>query len=571
MQRSSLMFIGIFVVALISTTKADVRLPAIFGDHMVLQRDIGVPVWGWADPGEAITVNFADQAVTTQGGRDGKWKVILKSAPGQPIPEMLTVSGKNTIRFQDVLVGDVWLCGGQSNMEFQLVEGEVKSYRGYGHGGASNATAAVAAANDPQMRLFHVKRMTAIEPMTDVEGKWELCDSESVRPFSAIGYFFGKELRQHLHQPIGLIGSYWGGTGITAWTSYAGYEKRASIFPEFSQWKSQREKALAASPAAIAAYTAAKLKYDQDLARWTKDVDQSPQFMKQKAGWESQAKDARAINLPIPARPDPPEPKPVEPVNPQRIPTSSQYNGMIAPLVPYAIKGVIWYQGEAHAGYHNWYRYGDLLAALIGDWRDQWGQGDFPFLIVQLAAYGDRAPANELIQTNDLWPGIREAQLHALSMPNTGLATAVDIGDLYSIHPKDKVDVGQRLALVARHVAYGEDVVYSGPIYSSMKIEGNKIRISFTSIGGGLQIAAPPWNARPESIVKADELQGFAIAGADKHFVWAKATIDGNDVIVWSDQVPSPMAVRYGWANYPYVNLYNKEMLPAVPFRTDRW
>lgn len=560
------------VTAILATipamTWANVSMPHIFGDHMVLQQGIKIPVWGWADPGERIAVTFGDKTARTKADASGCWRVDLDRSEVDATPRKLTVAGRNTIEFDDVLVGDVWLCSGQSNMEFQLMEGS----GGAGHGGVHNAEDAVLNASDPQLRLFRVTRKTSFEPMKDVEGKWEVCDPESVKPFSAVGYFFGRELRTKLNRPIGLIGSYWGGTSVTYWTSWSGLEKRVDTVPEIIQWGKERQKLLEEYPAQAAAYPTLKEKYEQDLKRWVAEVDQAPDFMQKKAAWEVDAHKARGQNLALPPRPQPSRPRPIEPPDPgKRIVVSSLYNGMIAPLVPYGIKGVIWYQGEAHAGNKHWYQYRPWFSALIEDWRDKWSQGDFPFLFVQLAAFGADAPANELIQTADGWPGVREAQMQTLSLPNTGMATAIDLGDLYDVHPKDKVDVGMRLALAARHVAYGENLVVSGPVYYSMKVERDKIRVTFKGVGGGLEIGVPPWVSKGEVPLPAGELQGFAIAGADRKFVWAKARIEGNDVVVWSDAVPDPAAVRYGWANYPYLNLYNKERLPALPFRTDDW
>jgi sialate O-acetylesterase len=243
------------------------------------------------------------------------------------------------------------------------------------------------------------------------------------------------------------------------------------------------------------------------------------------------------------------------------------YNAMIAPLIPYAIKGVIWYQGESNCNNSKQYRV--VFPIMITDWREKWGQGNFPFLFVQLPNINK--PATGPVQGEDRWPGVRDAQAKAMSVPNTGMATIIDVGDPDEVHGKDKIDVGVRLSLVARHLVYGEDIVYTGPTYDSMKVEGNSIRISFKSIGGGLMLGAPPWTANGKPVPPPDELTGFGIAGADKKWIWAKAEIDGNTAVVFSDAVPAPVAVRYGWVNNPDCDLYNKEGLPASPFRTDDW
>jgi len=342
-----------------------------------------------------------------------------------------------------------------------------------------------------------------------VNGKWAVCTPESVAHFSAVAHFFGLELRHDLKRPIGLISSDVGGTPAQAWTSLSALQKD----PPFTNYVDAYQKIAANLP---------------------------------KAG----------------------EGSPSASAPPAKVPSGTPtvlYNGMIAPLMPYAIKGVIWYQGESNSNKGLEYR--TLFPRLISDWREKWNQGDFPFLFVQLANY--RGPQTKPSEGD--WAYLREAQLMTLALPNTGMAVAIDIGDATTIHPKDKLDVGLRLALAARHVAYGQDLVYSGPIYDSMKIEGNKIRLIFKDTGSGLKMGTPPWTPTGVPVPAPTELKGFAIAGADKNFVWAKAEIDGNDVVVSSDQVASPVAVRYGWANNPPCNLYNKEGLPASPFRTDDW
>ena len=546
----------LFIFASSFTLRGDVRLPAIFGDHMVLQQDGKIPVWGWADPGEAVAVTLGDDTAKTTADGGGKWSVSLLPEKTNATPMTLTIQGKNSITFTDVLIGDVWVCSGQSNMEFALNN----QYKGKAcFGGASDAAAAVPAANDPQLRLFLVPRATAVEPQTDVVGKWEVCTPESASRFTAVGYFFGQDLRKTLNRPIGLIGTYWGGTPAQAWTSLSALQQDppfANYVTAITSVKNNYEQAKADYPAQLQAFRT-------ELAEWNKTVGSvyNP-ILKQ---WQEDSKKAQAAGERPPPRPQPSAPMPKPPVAPGGGPSTPTvlFNGMIAPIIPYAIKGAIWYQGESNAD--NALEYRTLFPRMITDWRSRWDEGDFPFLFVQLAGF---RPA-QTAPSEGGWALLREAQLMTLSLPNTGMAMALDIGNGGDIHPKDKHDVGLRLGLAAKHVAYGQDLVYSGPIYSGMKVEGNKIRVSFNNTGSGLKMGTPPWTANGVPAPQPTELKGFAIAGADKNWVWANAEIDGNDVVVSSDQVATPVAVRYGWASNPPCNLYNKEGLPASPFRTD--
>ncbi len=553
-----LLAVSLVASLLAAPIRADVHLPSIFGDHMVLEQDIKIPVWGTADAGEAITVTLGDKTAKTTAGADGKWRVDLDPVTTSSTATTLTVAGKTTVTFSDVLVGDVWVCSGQSNMEFDLA-GNLAPYHGFG--GASNADTAVPAANDPQMRLFIVPRKIALQPAADVVGKWQVCTPDSAAGFSAVGYFFGQELRKTLNKPIGLIGTYWGGQPAQAFTSLSGLQKD----PPFTNYVDAYQKLVADFPKATADFPAAMADFRAKLKAWDESVGVTYQpILKQ---WMADSETAKAAGQNPPPKPVPSSPPPVAPKAPEGGPGTGSvlYNGMIAPLIPYGIKGAIWYQGESNAG--NPVEYRTLFPRMITDWREKWGQGDFPFLFVQLASF--REP--QVKPSEGGWAGLREAQLMALSLPNTGMATAIDIGTANDIHPKDKFDVGQRLALAAKHVAYGQDLVYSGPIYDAMKVEGNKIRLSFKDTGTGLKIGTPPWTPAGETPASPTELTSFAIAGADKNFVWGKAVIDGNDVVVSSDQVAAPVAVRYGWANNPKCDLYNNEGLPASPFRTDDW
>ena len=522
-----------------SVALADVKMPAIFGDHMVLQQDLTVPVWGTAEPGESVTVTVGGKSANTTAGKDGKWQVKLPSLADNGQPATMTVAGKNTLTFQDVLIGEVWVCSGQSNMAFPLRN-------------AHNSQTELPKANDPQLRLFQVANKTAHTPAPDVTGKWVLCTPETATNFTAVGYFFGRELREKLNRPVGLIETCWGGTPAEAWTSLEGLEKEPVLAHYVDQWK----KLDANYAQAMAAYPAAQQAYVPVLKAWTdqygKDYDAAL------AQWRTASATAAAAKQTPPPRPMPPVPKPVPPLDPNGGPggPAALYDGMVAPLEPYAIRGAIWYQGEANAGKADEYR--ALFPEMIKDWREKWGEGDFPFLFVQLAGWG---------RDDFGWPKLRDAQLQTLSLPNTGMATAVDIGLPDNIHPMDKLDVGKRLALAARHVAYGENLVYSGPIFQSVTKAGPALRVEFHDTGSGLEIGQAPWVGPTATALPTDHLVGFELAGADGKWSPADAKIDGDAVIVTSAAVAAPAAVRYDWKGYPEGNLYNKEGLPASPFQ----
>ncbi|HEY0257787.1 MAG TPA: sialate O-acetylesterase, partial [Candidatus Methylacidiphilales bacterium] len=460
-------FIGLslllFTLASPRLAPADVHLPAIFGDHMVLQQDSKLPIWGSADNGEAVTVTLGGQTGKATADAQGKWRVDLTPVKATTAPLTLTVSGKNTLKFDDVLVGDVWVCSGQSNMEFNLGGGK------FGFGGAHNVDTVLPKANDPQLRLFIVGHKIALDPETDVTGKWQVCTPDSAGHFSAVGYFFGQELRHALKRPIGLIGSYWGGMPSQAFTSLSGLQKD----PPFANYVAAYQKVADNYPKAKQDYPAVKAAFDEQLKQWNETV--GPVYNPILKEWQAAAAQATAKGQPVPPKPVPSAPQPKAPNLPEGAPSTPTvlYNGMIAPLIPYAIKGAIWYQGEANAGAAKEYQ--TLFPRMITDWREKWNQGDFPFFYVQLANF--MKPQVEPSEGG--WAYLREAQLMTLSLPNTGMATAVDIGNGADIHPKDKLDVGLRLALAAKHVAYKQDRVYSGPIYDSMTVEGNKIRLSF--------------------------------------------------------------------------------------------
>ncbi|GIV19155.1 MAG: 9-O-acetylesterase [Armatimonadota bacterium] len=505
--RSVWMCIAGCWLLLAASAFADVRLARIFSDHAVLQRGKPVPVWGTAEPGEKVTVEFRGQKVSTTANDNGEWRVTLKPMPAGG-PFQMTVRGHNTIVLQDVLVGEVWVCSGQSNMEWPVAL-------------SNNAEQEIAQANHPQIRLFMVPKAVADRPLKDLSGgAWQPCTPETVRNFSAVGYFFARELQKTLKVPVGMIQTAWGGTPAESWTSKPTLMANSSLRYLLENWRR------------------AEMDYPQAQEN----------YRKQLAEWEKVAAQARAEGKPEPKKPDPPQDPRTNPWKP-----SGLFNAMIAPIVPYAIQGAIWYQGESNAG--RAYEYRTLFPAMIQDWREAWAQGDFPFLFVQLANFMAAKPE----PGESAWAELREAQLMTLSLPKTGMAVAIDIGDANDIHPRNKQDVGKRLALNALAIAYGKKVVYSGPVYERMKREGNAIRLYFKHVDGGLMTP----NGEP--------LKGFAIAGADRKFVWAEARIEGNTVVVQSPQVPEPVAVRYAWADNPVCNLYNRAGLPASPFRTDDW
>jgi sialate O-acetylesterase len=441
--------------ALASSARAEVRPSAIFSDNAVLQQNVVVPVWGSAKEGEKVTVTF-DGQTETAAARDGKWMVHLKphKAGG---PFTMTIAGENTITVKNVLVGEVWVCAGQSNMVLPLSK-------------SANAAAEVPLANYPKLRMIAVGGPGALQPQTEMRGKWVECSPTTAENFSAVGYYFGQDILKATGAPVGMINASVNGTHAQMWTSLSGLEKEPAL---------------------------------QGYVEAVKSM---------------------APNAPL--------------IGP--VPTMF-FNGKIAPIIPYAIKGTIWYQGEANG--RKPFEYRALFPRLIADWREKWGQGDFPFLFVQIAPFKGSHPE------------IRESQLLTLKKtPNTAMAVITDFGG--NLHPPQKEPVGARLALAARALAYGEKIEYSGPEYDSVKINQNKAVLSFKHVGGGL-------------VAKDGPLKGFMIAGVDEKFVDAKAEILGNSVVVSSDQVPSPVAVRYGFTDLPDVNLYNKEGLPASPFRTN--
>ncbi len=493
---------------------ADVRLPAIISDNMVLQADANVPIWGWAQAGEEIEITFADcNSVKTTANSDGKWSVRIRTSKAGGPYEMI-VRGENILPVKNIMIGEVWLCSGQSNMEMPI------AYKAIHYTGILNYEKEILETNYPQIRLFKVGKTTSRTTQQDCTGSWAQCAPATAADFSAAAYFFARELHKKLNVPVGLIQTAWGGTPAEAWTKKEILESDPDFAPILKRFDE-----------AVANYPQALQEYLPKMRDWKKACEQAK---------------AKGIKLPQ-------EPFPPLGLTHQNAP-SGLYNAMIAPLIPYGIRGAIWYQGEGNA--ERPYQYRKLFPAMIKNWRNDWRQGDFPFYYVQIAPFSYKNWSRPIFA-----PELREAQLMALSVPNTGMVVTMDIGDVKvnDIHPKNKQEVGRRLALWALAKTYGQTgIVYSGPMYKSMKIEGDKIRLYFDRIGTGLMAKDTP-------------LREFTIAGEDKNFTDADAVVDNNTVIVSSDKVQKPVAVRYAWSNAAVGNLFNKESLPASPFRTDDW
>jgi sialate O-acetylesterase len=642
-----ILIVGLLLVA--CKAHADVRLPRIFGSHMVLQQKKAVPVWGWADVGENVKVVLNGsgkilQTKSVKASKDGKWLVKLDpfDAGG---PYQLTVTGKkNTVIYDDVLFGEVWICSGQSNMEMLVNR-------------SNNAAEEKSKANFPQIRHFKIPHDRSLIPKDDVTGgEWLPTTPETVGDFSAVAYFFARDLHQKLNVPVGLVNSSWGGTQVESWISLDAMKS----FDEFKEHVSSM-------PTSLEAFNAMRKKQldDRILSEQGSFPDEAtlktwPSFSLDDSGWksmempgyfdlkilpgldgavwfrkeftlpeqwagqsmilmlgpiddidvtyvngvkigESVKKVPLARNYIIPANvlrsgknvvtvriedlgaiggfSGKPEQMKLtrddfeislagswkyrvessldnKQLSGANVTSTILYNAMIAPIIPFAMRGTIWYQGETNAP--RAYQYRKSFPLMISDWRNRWGE-DFPFLFVQLASYG---ASNGTSEKGSTWAELREAQTMTLTtVPNTGMAVISDIGETADIHPKNKQDVGKRLAYSALNRVYGQDIVYSGPMYRSMQIKGDKVSLSFDHTGSGLK-----------SSDKYGYVKGFEIAGQDQKFFWAQASIEGNRIVVWSEQVSNPVAVRYGWADDNIeVNLYNREGIPAVPFRTDTW
>jgi sialate O-acetylesterase len=656
-----------------SILHADISLPAIISDHMVLEKTESVPLWGKADPGEKITVTLAGQSSTTTAGPDGKWTVSLNLSDIGQGPFEMTFEGNNKITIADVVVGEVWLASGQSNMQWELSR-------------TANAAPEIANSANPLLRHFEVKRITADEPAHELEGAWQVASPETSGSFSAVGYYFAKKLQSELQVPVGVINSSWGGTPAEAWTSPEAIatnpdlqaastrlQEEVANFPglretyikDFAAWlkSNNREDKPVADASQFAApdlsadgWTTIRVPgkitgpdlpkagaiwlrkeitisgeqsnplelnlplrgfdsvyWNGNLLHQTSYADYPDYITPRRSGpFNIPPKDIKpgtnvlAIRIYQPAEPaeftgEPKAgprslsgdwlakaefelptltdekiasiPKPPAPATrPQNIPTFL-YNSMIHPLLPYAISGVIWYQGESNSSRAEQYR--TTFPLLINDWRARWGREDLPFYFCQLANY--KAKTSDF--PNSDWAELRESQALTLSLPHTGQAVLIDTGEARDIHPINKKDAGERLARIALANDYGKSIPYSGPVYDKLILEGNKAILSFTHTDGGLVAAGLPETYDVNNLANEkaplvrnspnSQLEGFAICGEDRKWGWADATIDGDTVVVSSQKVPNPIAVRYAWADNPTCNLYNGAGLPASPFRTD--
>lgn len=477
--------------------RGDVKPHALCQDGMVLQQKSKVKVWGTADPGEAVTVEFRGEKATAKADEKGHWIVAIGSgAAGGPFP--MTIAGKNKLDYTDVLVGEVWVASGQSNMQWAVNQCD-----------QTDKESAIKSPHNPNLRMFQVQRVPHIKPTDDVIGKWEHAKPETVPAFSATGYFFGRDLQHAIKIPVGIIHTSWGGTRAEAWTS-------KEVLDKHPGFKFEHEN------------------FAKSLEAYSKDTKGQK--------------------------------NPLGPNSP-----SALYNGMIYPILNTTIKGAIWYQGESNAG--KAYAYRTLFPMMIENWRKDFKQGDFPFYWVQLAPF---LPVKK-DPSDSNWAELREAQSMTLKLPNSGQAVITDLGNEYDIHPTPKRPVGERLSKIARAQVYGEKLVYSGPVYKSLKVEGSNAVLNFDHVGGGLVglelVPTLVRDGKPGAAWRTNgkegSLVGFTVCGEDKKFYPAKATIQGDTVVVGSDAVARPMAVRYGWADHPVANLFNKEGLPASPFRTD--
>jgi sialate O-acetylesterase len=492
--------LGLFAGALLG----DVKPNALFSDHMVLQSGMSAPVWGVAEPGERVTASVAGQTQSATAGADGKWLLRFKNLkPGGPFE--MTIEGSNHIHIADILIGEVWLGSDQSNMEFTVSKKKAR------FAGLLNEDEEIAAANYPRIRMFTVKGTKSLDPRNDVTGEWLICNPENVPGFSAVGYLFARNLQKELGVPVGIVTSAFGASTAEAWIDRGTMASDPQLKPMLDKFD------------AIEKY------YQEHPGALTGDAPEAPQTI-----------NARPGNSKAPLR---------DPVQDQHEPTVL-FNGMIAPIVPYAIRGALWYQGESIVGgAPGVLLYPHTMKTLVKNWRRVWGEGDFPFYAVQLAALGN-------VSNN---PMVREGQAKLTSLPHTAVAVTIDIGDPKDVHPHNKEPLGDRLTRIALANVYGKKIEFSGPVYRSMRVDGNSIRVTFAHAGSALEAKGGP-------------LKWFQIAGEDQKFVEASARIDGDSVLVSSPDVAKPLAVRYAWDNYPEgCNLYNAAGLPAAPFRTDGW
>jgi len=517
-----------FSLLFVSSVHADVRLPKIFGNHMVLQQGQPLPVWGWADPGKSVTVSFAGQEKSVTADEAGSWKLSLDALDSSAEGRDFVVTGSNTITLADVLVGEVWVCSGQSNMAWSVRQ-------------AAQPGEEAKAAKFPLIRHIKIPNVAQPFPVDDVNANWQVCSPETVSNFTAVGYFFGRELHQQLDVPIGLVNSSWGGTRIEPWTPPVGFEMIKK--DEGADFATGILKTIEARDPTSETGRQQFSAVIERAKAWVADAEQK-----------------------LESGDYPPTPPNFSVFQGNAGQPTHLYNGLVHPLVPYGIKGAIWYQGESNGSEGESYFH--KKRALIGGWRSVWEQGEFPFYHVQLANF---RPDQKQPGSGDGYARIRDAQKQSLAIPNTGMAVIIDIGEANDIHPKNKQDVGKRLAQWALAKDYGKDIVPSGPLYAKYTVEGNEVTIQFDHPGSGL-IVGKKAGLDPVKEVKDGKLERFAIAGEDKKFHWADAVIDGDRVVVSCPEVPNPVAVRYAFSGNPEgANLYNREGLPASPFRTDDW
>lgn len=484
---------------------ATVTVPTIIGDHMVLQAGQPLRFWGWADPGEKVVLTLGAQRAATTADAEGDWLVTLPPREANKVPMAMTISGRNTLTIQDILIGEVWVGSGQSNMQW-VVEA------------SAGGRVEVATSYFPEIRLYLVPLVTAAHPTKVINARWVVCEPRTAAGFSAALYFFGREIHRTLSVPVGLIASSWGGSRIEPWIPSEAFSSAPTLAPELNEMKGK-----------LAAYGKARLDHVQATKTWL-------------AAAEPLASEGRDF-------PDAPTP-PTHPLSDRRAPTST-YNGMIRGLIPFAIRGVIWYQGESN--WQDGMHYRDLMGGLIDGWRQLWNQGAFPFLFVQLGPY--RYDDETTTRLPELW----EAQTASLEIPNTGMVVTTDIATADDQHSPSKQEVGRRLALWALAKTYGKELAYSGPLFESMTVEGRTIRVRFRHSAGGLISR----DGQP--------LNWFSIAGDERRFMPATTTIDGDTVVVTAPGIDKPAAVRFGWDQVAQPNLMNKAGLPASPFRTDQW
>ncbi len=499
-RRKFSVFLGVTIGFGVSSVFADVVVPNVFSDHMVLQRNQENPVWGRADAGEKVVVSIAGQKHETVADSKGEWRVELDPLSVADGPCELKISGDNSLIFSDVLIGEVWMCSGQSNMAWVM-------------GNINDSDMEIATANYPQLRLLNVPHLGTQEPQFNIDAKWETCSPESVRNFSALGYLFGRNLQQILKVPVGLIYNAWGGSDLEAWLPIETL-KEAGQHEFLAEW-------------------------DEYIKNFTPEF-----FAKQEADYQKWLDDGKPGRKMF---------KPVDVRSAQKCPANI-YNGKLHATIGYGMRGVIWCQGESNIG--RAYEYRSLFPLLINKWREWWENENLPFYWIQLADHSAEKPE----PGESYWAELREAQTMTLSLPNTGEAVVIDLGEARDIHYRNKQTVAARLLRHALANDYGYKIATSSPRYKSMEVNGNEVTLSFDDVATNLYAFDVP------------EVKGFSIAGADKKFVWAEAKIVGkNKIKVWSDKIADPKSVRYGWADNPVLNVYDRLGLPLTPFRTDDW